>query len=106
MGVFLEEVVLDGPDGVEAEFVGGADLFEAAVVDGVLDVVFPGAGDGDFVEDAEAHGGRPICGGELVAMLADWRCAAVQRRSVSQSQSPAPIAKSAAPGRGAPRCSA
>ena len=62
VGVFLEEVVLDGPDGVEADFVGDADLFEAAVVDLVLDVVLPGAGDGDFVEDAEAHAVTPTAG--------------------------------------------
>ena len=44
VGVFLEEVVLDGPDGVEAKFVGGADLLEAPVIDRVLDVVFHGRG--------------------------------------------------------------
>ena len=55
MRILLEEVVLDGPHGVEAHLVGDAHLLEAAVVDGVLDVVLPGTGNRDFVEDAETH---------------------------------------------------
>ena len=53
--ILLEEVVLNGPHGVEAHLVGDAHLLQAAVVDGVLGVVLPGSGDRDFVEDAETH---------------------------------------------------
>ena len=60
--VLLEEVVLDGPDRMESHFVGDPHLLQAAVIDLMLDVVLPGSGHGDFVEDAEFHGVHP-----------DWR---------------------------------
>jgi hypothetical protein len=57
--VLFEEVVLDGPDLVEAKFVGETHLFKAAVVDGVLGLGFPWARDRDLIEDAELHGAPP-----------------------------------------------
>jgi len=34
MRIFFEEVMLDGPDGIEAERIGEGNLLEAVVIDG------------------------------------------------------------------------
>jgi len=57
--VLLEEVVLDGPDVVEAELVGEAHLLERVLVDLPLGVRRPRAGHRQLHEYAELHG-RPL----------------------------------------------
>src|SRR5262249_30104765 len=53
--VLLEEVVLDGPEGVEAGLLAGDRLRERVLVGEVLAVGTPGTGDGDLVEEGEPH---------------------------------------------------
>ena len=54
--VLLEEVVLDGPHGVEAELVGEPHLLEGVLVHDALDSGCERAGDGQLEEEAELHG--------------------------------------------------
>jgi hypothetical protein len=55
VGIFLEEMVFDRPDMLEAQRVGELHLFEAIVVDRALLLGRPGARNGDLVEQAELH---------------------------------------------------
>jgi hypothetical protein len=57
MRVLLEEVMLDGPHGVEPERVGETHLLEGVVVHGTLRSVGKRARDGQLEEDAELHAG-------------------------------------------------
>src|SRR5262249_11819952 len=57
MRVFLEEVMFDGPHGVEPERVGEAHLLEGVLVYGALDAVGERAWDGQLEEEAELHAG-------------------------------------------------
>ena len=57
--VLLQEVVLDGPEGVPAELVAGDGLLQRVLVRDELAVLLPGAGDGDLVEQRELHGWPP-----------------------------------------------
>ena len=64
--VLLEEVVLDRPDVVEAQFVGEAHLLQRVLVGLSFRVARPGAGDRELHEQAEFHGhilraASPIC---------------------------------------------
>ena len=59
MAVFLEEVVLDFPDVLDAERVGQLDLVERVLDQLVLGAVVPGPADLVLVEDAELHVSRP-----------------------------------------------
>src|SRR5260370_11332086 len=54
--VLLEEVVLDGPEGVEADLVAEDRLFERVLVGLMLLVGEPGLRHGDLVEQRELHG--------------------------------------------------
>ena len=62
MRVLLEEVVLDGPERVEAGLLAGDRLLERVLVGDVLAVGIPRAGDGNLVEQGELHAGS-FCGG-------------------------------------------
>src|SRR6266851_10117458 len=53
--VFLEEVVLDGPDMIEAQLVGQLHLLEAVVVNRALGLARPRPRDRNLVEKAELH---------------------------------------------------
>ena len=55
MAVLLEEMVLDLPDLVEAQFIGETDLLERLVIDAPFRGLGPGTLDGMLVEDAEFH---------------------------------------------------
>ena len=55
--VLLEEVMLDGPHGVEAELVGQTHLLEGVLVDGTLDAVGKGTRDRQLEEETELHAG-------------------------------------------------
>src|ERR1017187_8742388 len=55
MRIFFEEVMLDGPDGIEAELIGQRDLLEAVVVDGFFRFAAPWPRYGDFIEEAKFH---------------------------------------------------
>jgi hypothetical protein len=55
--VFLEEVMLDRPDMVEAQLVGQLHLLEAVVVDRALGLARPRPRDRNLVEKAELHPG-------------------------------------------------
>ena len=56
VGVLLQEVVLDRPEGVPAEAVPGDRLLQGVAVGDELAVLPPGARDGDLVEQRELHG--------------------------------------------------
>jgi hypothetical protein len=63
MRIFLEEVMLDGPHGIEAERIGQGDLFEAVVVDIFFGFAPPWSRYRDFIEEAKFQGitsGIPI----------------------------------------------
>ena len=55
MRIFLEEVVLDLPDVVDAEPVGEFDLVERVLVEAALGVLVPGLRQLVLVEQAEFH---------------------------------------------------
>jgi hypothetical protein len=77
VAVFLEEVVLDLPDVVEAKPVGELHLLEGILQQAVLGaLVLPGTRVLMLVEDAEAHGaaGRPARS-HLSAPYTGLRCA-------------------------------
>ena len=66
VGAALAEVVLDQPDGVEAELVGQLDLLEGLGVGLLLrpplvlgELTGPGAGDVDLVEQVQLQGLQP-----------------------------------------------
>ena len=60
--VLLEEVVLDGPERVEAHLVAEDRLLERVLVGLVLLARRPGSGDRDLVEQRELHGYPPSDG--------------------------------------------
>src|SRR5260370_39954064 len=62
--VLLEEVVLDGPEGVEADLVAEDGLLDRVLVGPVLAVAIPRASDGDLVEERELHGRRDVDSGD------------------------------------------
>ena len=53
--VLLQEVVLDGPEGVPAVLVAGDGLLQRVLVGDELAVLLPRTGDGDLVEQRELH---------------------------------------------------
>ena len=55
MGVFLEEVMLDRPDRVDAELICELDLVQRLLEQAELGVLVPGTGELVFVEDSEFH---------------------------------------------------
>ena len=54
--VLLQEVVLDGPEGVPAEAVAGDGLLKCVLVGDELAVGLPWSGHGDLIEQRELHG--------------------------------------------------
>ncbi len=70
-GVLVEEVVLDGPDGVEAEPVGQLDLLERVVERGHRAVLSPGPRDGQLVHQGELHQRAPVATGETLPWCRD-----------------------------------
>jgi hypothetical protein len=61
--VLLEEVVLHGPEGMEAELVGAHRLLQHVLVGPVLLLAAEGPGDRNLVEERELHGVLPCAGG-------------------------------------------
>src|SRR6266511_4049522 len=57
--VLLEEVMLDGPEGVETRLLAENGLLERVLVRGVLLAVGEGLGDRNLVEQRELHGPAP-----------------------------------------------
>ncbi len=57
VGVLFQEVVLDGPRGVESKLVGQPNLFEGVQDDLLFDAVGEGAGNRELEDHAKLHGG-------------------------------------------------
>src|SRR5580700_6965358 len=55
MRILLEEMMLDGPDGIEAQFIGQRDLFEAVIENPFFGFAVPWARYRDLIEDSEFH---------------------------------------------------
>src|SRR5207237_5142277 len=55
VGVLGEEVMLDCPEGIPAEAITGDGLLDRVLIGPQLALLVPRAGDGDLVEEGEAH---------------------------------------------------
>jgi hypothetical protein len=71
VGIFLEEMVLDRPDMLEAQFVGELHLLEAVVVDGALGLARPRTRHRNLIEQAELH--VSVSSDETLGLPGRWR---------------------------------